>query len=164
VALVRSTLVYLDKGCERDSDCDEWNPNTCTRPYEEQHYTGKHEHDCRHKQVAVCRRREPRPPSATFGVAYVQVYDESPVMLELDLKLTAPQVLDECRRRGIVTRSERELAGRTSSHQWHLRMPGRPGTLELNEWQNRVWVKVHPLRDGGWATALAHELAAQQSE
>jgi hypothetical protein len=23
-------------------------------------------------------------------------------------------------------------------------------------------VKVHPLRDGGWATALAHELAAQR--
>ena len=42
----------------------------------------------------------------------------------------------------------------------HLRIPGRPGTLELNEWQNRVWVKVHPLRDAGWATALAHELSA----
>ncbi len=35
--------------------------------------------------------------------------------------------------------------------------------LELNAWQNRVWVKVHPLRDGGWATALAHELAATGS-
>jgi hypothetical protein len=22
----------------------------------------------------------------------------------------------------------------------------------LNEWENRVWVKVHPLRDGGWAS------------
>jgi hypothetical protein len=85
-------------------------------------------------------------------------------VLELDLKLTAVQVLDECRRRGIVIRSERELAGRTGSHHWHLRMPGRPGTLELNEWQNRVWVKVHPLRDGGWATSLAHELAAQRAE
>ncbi len=84
-------------------------------------------------------------------------------MLELDLKITARQVLDECRRRGLVVRSERELAGRTGSHHWHLRTPGRPGTLELNEWQNRVWVKVHPLRDGGWATALAHELAATGS-
>jgi hypothetical protein len=83
-------------------------------------------------------------------------------MLELDLKLTARQVLDECRRRGLVVRSERELAGRTGSHHWHLRMPGRPGTLELSEWQNRVSVKVHPLRDGGWARALAHELAAQR--
>jgi hypothetical protein len=81
-------------------------------------------------------------------------------MLELRLEITAGQVLDECRRRGLVVRSERELAGRTGSHHWHLRMPGRPGTLELSEWQNRVWVKVHPLRDGGWATAFANELSA----
>jgi hypothetical protein len=82
-------------------------------------------------------------------------------VLELDLQLTARHVLDECRRRGLVVRSERELAGRAGSHHWHLRIPGRPGTLELNEWGGRVWVKVHPLRDGGWATALAHELSAQ---
>jgi hypothetical protein len=31
----------------------------------------------------------------------------------------------------------------------------------LSEWQNRVWVKVHPRRDGGWATAPAHELAGR---
>ena len=86
------------------------------------------------------------------------------VVLELDLKLTAVQVLDECRRRGIVVRSERELAGRSGSHHWHLGMPDRAGTLELNEWQNRVWVKVHPLRDGGWATSVAHELSAQRAE
>ena len=82
-------------------------------------------------------------------------------VLELDLRLSAGQVLEECRRRGLTVRSERELAGRAGSHHWHLRMPDRPGTLELNEWQNRVWVKVHPLRDGGWATALANELSAQ---
>ena len=85
-------------------------------------------------------------------------------MLELDLKLTAGQVLEECRRRGLVVRSERESAVRTGSHHWHLGIPGRPGTLELNEWQNRVWVKVHPLRDGGWATAVADELSAQRPE
>ena len=85
-------------------------------------------------------------------------------MLELNLELTARQALDECRRRGLVVRSERQLAGRGGSHHWHLRMPGRPGTLEVSEWQNRVWVKVHPLRDGGWATELAHELSAQQGE
>ena len=85
-----------------------------------------------------------------------------PAVLELNLTLTTRQVLSECRRRGLVVRSERELAGRIGSHHWHLRMPGRPGTLELSEWQNRVWVKVHPLRDGGWATTLAYELSAQQ--
>src|SRR3989442_1612796 len=26
-----------------------------------------------------------------------------------------------------------------------------PATLELNQWQERVWVKVHPLREGAWA-------------
>jgi hypothetical protein len=80
-------------------------------------------------------------------------------MLELDLNLTSRQVLDECRRRGLVVRSERELARRTGSHHWHLRMPGRAGTLEVSELQDRVWVKVHPLRDGGWASALARELS-----
>jgi hypothetical protein len=89
----------------------------------------------------------------------VRIYDQSPPLLELDLELSATQVLDECRRRGLVVRSERELAGRTGSRHWHLRSPGRPGTLELSEWQNRVWVKVHPLRDGGWATTLANELS-----
>jgi hypothetical protein len=43
-----------------------------------------------------------------------------------------------------------------------LRIPGRPGTLELNAWQDRAWVKVHPLRDGGWAKAFARELAAER--
>lgn len=81
-------------------------------------------------------------------------------MLVLDLKLPAEQVLEACGRRGLVVRSERELAGRRGSHHWHLRVPGRPGTLELNTWQDRVWVNVHPRRDGGWATAMAHELSA----
>jgi len=34
-------------------------------------------------------------------------------MLVLDLKLSAEQVLEQCGRRGLVVRSERELAGRT---------------------------------------------------
>lgn len=79
-------------------------------------------------------------------------------MLELDLNVTAGDALDECRRRGLVVRSERGLAGRAGSHHWHLGFPHRAGALELSEWQNRVWVKVHPQRDGGWAAALAQEL------
>ena len=82
-------------------------------------------------------------------------------MLELDLALTAERALAECERRGLVVRSVRELAGRAGSRHWHLGVPGRGGTLELNEWEHRVWVKVHPLRDGGWASSLARELAAQ---
>ena len=84
-------------------------------------------------------------------------------MLVLDLNLSAERALEECQRRGLVVRSERELAGRTGSHHWHLRVPGSPGTLELNTWQDRVWVNVHPLRDGGWATAMARQLSVLRS-
>lgn len=80
-------------------------------------------------------------------------------MLELDLDLTADQALAECRRRGLVVRSERELAGRAGSRHWHLGIPGQQGTLELNEWHGRVWVKVHPLREGAWTIGLARALA-----
>lgn len=80
-------------------------------------------------------------------------------MLELPLTLTSERALAECQRRGLVVASKRELAGRPGSSHWHLRIPGRTGTLELNEWQGNVWVKVHPLREGEWATDLARELA-----
>lgn len=80
-------------------------------------------------------------------------------MFEVDLKLTPERALEECVQRGLVVRSERELAGLSGSRHWHIGFSDRPGTLELNAWQNRVWVKVHPLRDGGWATRLAEELA-----
>jgi hypothetical protein len=81
-------------------------------------------------------------------------------MLELDLRLTAAEALEECRRRGLVVQSERALAGKAGSRHWHLRLPGKPGTLELNEWRERVWVKVHARRAGAWAPTLARELAA----
>jgi hypothetical protein len=81
-------------------------------------------------------------------------------VLELDLKISAEQALAACRERGHVIQSERALAALPGSHHWHLRIPRHTGTLELNEWHERVWVKVHPRRDGGWASALAQELAA----
>ena len=81
-------------------------------------------------------------------------------MLELALMVTAGQALAECQRRGLVVASRRELAGKAGSSHWHLHVPGRAGTLELSEAQGHVWVKVHPLRDGGWARELARELAA----
>jgi hypothetical protein len=80
-------------------------------------------------------------------------------VLELTLELTADQALAECHRRGLIVVSQRELAGRAGSSHWHLRMPDRPGTLELSEWRDRVWVKVHPLRECEWASQTAQELA-----
>jgi hypothetical protein len=84
-----------------------------------------------------------------------------PDMLRLDLRLTSAQALGECRRLGLEVRSERELAGRPGSQHWHLGFADRPGTLELSECDGRVWVQVQPRRDGGWASDLARELAAE---
>ena len=80
-------------------------------------------------------------------------------MLEFHLTISVHQALEECRQRGLVVRSERQLAGRAGSHHWHLGRPGRPGTLELSEWLGKVSVKVHPLRDGGWASDFARDLS-----
>lgn len=80
-------------------------------------------------------------------------------MLELPLKVTSEQALAQCQRQGLVVANQRELAARPGSRHWHLRIPGRPGTLELSEWRGDVWVKVHPLREGEWATDFARALA-----
>lgn len=79
-------------------------------------------------------------------------------MLELPLKVTSEQALAQCQRQGRVVASHRQLATRPGSRHWHLRIPGRPGTLELSEWRGDVWVKVHPLREGEWATDFARAL------
>jgi hypothetical protein len=81
-------------------------------------------------------------------------------VLELSVDLSAEQVLQECRRRGLEVRSERGLGGCAGGRHWHLHLPGRSGTLELNDCHGRVSVKVHDRRDGGWARALAAELHA----
>ncbi|HYW25137.1 MAG TPA: hypothetical protein VE953_13300 [Terriglobales bacterium] len=78
-------------------------------------------------------------------------------MLRLSVEMSAERFLEECGRRGLVVRSERPLGGCQGGRHWHLGIPGRAGTLELDECQGQVWVKVHPLRDGGWAGALATE-------
>ncbi|HEY7199544.1 MAG TPA: hypothetical protein VIC57_04995 [Candidatus Dormibacteraeota bacterium] len=79
-------------------------------------------------------------------------------MLELAVDRSAERILQECEVRGLVIRSERGLGGCEGGRHWHLGFPGRTGTLELSDCRGRVWVKVHPRRDGGWARALAAEL------
>jgi hypothetical protein len=78
-------------------------------------------------------------------------------VLELAVDLSAEQVLEECKRRGLVVGSERALGSCEGGRHWHLRVPDRAGNLELNERMGRVWVKVHPRRDGDWARPLAGE-------
>jgi hypothetical protein len=81
-------------------------------------------------------------------------------VLELSVNLNAEQVLQECERRGLVVRSERELGSGRGGRHWHLHLPGRPGTLEMNDCRGQVSLKVHPRRDGGWASTLAAEIHA----
>ncbi|MGH7643214.1 MAG: hypothetical protein ACRENX_09425 [Candidatus Dormibacteria bacterium] len=81
-------------------------------------------------------------------------------MTEVPLRSSVERALGECLRQGLAVRSERELAGKPGSHHYHLALPGRRGTLELNEWQGRVWFSVNERRDCGWVTEFAREIAA----
>ena len=78
--------------------------------------------------------------------------------VELVIAASAESVLRACAGAGLVVRSEGTIATKPGSRHWHLAKRGASGTLELSEWQGRVWLKVARGRDGGWATALAHEL------
>src|SRR2546429_358955 len=79
-------------------------------------------------------------------------------MLELELELTAAQALDACRGMGLSSKAgasspagrEPSLAPSDSG-----RRPARAERVA-----GKVWVKVHPLRDGGWASDFARELCA----
>lgn len=73
--------------------------------------------------------------------------------------MTSTEALERCLREGLVIRSTRALAGTRGGRHWHLGKPGRAGTLEISESGDRVWAKVHPLRDGGWAGEFARALA-----
>lgn len=78
---------------------------------------------------------------------------------ELDLRLPAGQALRECERRGLVVRWRGVLAGHPGGVQWRLGLPGRTGTLELNESAGRTWLRVSPSRASAWVTRVAEELA-----
>ncbi len=81
-------------------------------------------------------------------------------MIEMPVTGSVEQALDECSRRGLAVRSERELARRPGSQHYHLALPGKPGTLELSGWQGNVWFSVHERRDCGWVSQFAREIAA----
>jgi hypothetical protein len=62
-------------------------------------------------------------------------------------------------RQGLEVRSQRELGGRPGSRHYHLAFPGRPGTLELNQWQGEVRFSVNERRDCGWVSEFARGIA-----
>jgi hypothetical protein len=49
---------------------------------------------------------------------------------------------------------------------WHLRKPGRPGTLEITCWPTgkRVWLAVHTNRQGGWIADVVPRMKAWLEE
>ena len=80
-------------------------------------------------------------------------------MIEVPVPASVEQALGECLRQGLEIRSERGLAGRPGSRHYHLAFPGRPGTLELSEWQGAVWFSVNERRDCGWVSQFARTTA-----
>lgn len=81
-------------------------------------------------------------------------------MIEVPVPASVGRALGECLRQGLEVRSERELGGRPGSRHYHLAFPGRPGTLELSEWQGEVWFSVNERRDCGWVSEFARATAA----
>ncbi len=85
-------------------------------------------------------------------------------MTEVPVAASVEQTLAECLRQGLEIRSERELGGRPGSHHYHLAYPGQPGTLELSEWEGKVWFSVNERRDCGWVSDFARATAATMSK
>ena len=81
-------------------------------------------------------------------------------MIEVPVSASVERTLGECLRQGLAVRSERELGGRPGSRHFHLAFPGKPGTLELSEWQGKVWFSVNERRDCGWVSEFARTTAA----
>jgi hypothetical protein len=82
-------------------------------------------------------------------------------MLDLTVQRSAQEILRQCRDRGLEVKLDTFDKARGGRH-WHLGYPGRPGVLELTDLGDHASLKVADRRDGGWATALARELARQR--
>ena len=79
-------------------------------------------------------------------------------MFEVRVSRTAKEIIQECRRRGLVVKLDTFERKRNARH-WHLGFEKQPGVLELTDLGDATVLKVASNRDGGWATALARELA-----
>jgi hypothetical protein len=79
-------------------------------------------------------------------------------MLELTVTRSASQLIKELQRRGLVIKLD-TLEKRRQARHWHLGFEKQPGALEITDLGDRCILKVASNRDGGWASALAQELA-----
>lgn len=111
-----------------------------------------------HEVVWPERAHQPDGGSDSFFSRARRWFSDEDDMVQLLLPVSAEDALDECRQRGLA---DREL-GRQGNRHWRVRMPGRPGHLELSELDGRAWVEVDTERDG-WANRIASELAAPKT-
>jgi hypothetical protein len=82
-------------------------------------------------------------------------------VLELRVERTAKAVLADCAKRGLVIKLGTVERKRMARH-WHLGFEKQPGVLEVTDLGGAVVLKVASNRDGGWATAMARELAKKR--
>ena len=79
-------------------------------------------------------------------------------MLSVRVNRSADSLLRDLERRGLVVRLETVEAKRNLPH-WHFGFAKQPGVLEVTDLGGCCELKVAANRDGGWAEALARELA-----
>jgi hypothetical protein len=79
-------------------------------------------------------------------------------VLKVKVNRSADSLLRELERRGLVVRLETVDAKRKAPH-WLSASPNSPGVLEVTDLGDSCELKVAANRDGGWAEALACELA-----
>ena len=84
-------------------------------------------------------------------------------MFEVTVPSTAKEIIRECRRRGLVVKLDTFEKKRSARH-WHLGFEKQPGVLEITDLGGGTVLKVASNRDGGWATALARELAQPKAK
>jgi hypothetical protein len=84
------------------------------------------------------------------------------VMFEVTVSRTAADILRECKRRGLIVKLDTVVMKKPGGRHWHLGFPKQPGVLELTDAPGGVSLKVANNRDGGWATAMAKELAKRR--
>lgn len=83
-------------------------------------------------------------------------------MFKIEVSRSAQDILKECASRGLVVKLDTVVVKKPGGRHWHLGYPKRAGTLEVTDAGGEVSLKVAMNRDGGWATALALELAGSK--
>jgi hypothetical protein len=79
-------------------------------------------------------------------------------MLKVNVARPADELLEDLAARGLIVRLE-SFDAKLGARHWHLGFAKRPGTLEVTDLGDGCELRVASRRDGGWANALAEELA-----